>query len=146
MDLETIKERLRDLNIRILDANEQIKTISINLEAAQTAQQSAKRLRSDFETFVSHHRQARDNNAFENGLKSFQSFLSKARHMLMGDDYWKANSRIEEMLHITNQEINRLSEDLSFCRRELGMLMTEKEKLMAEYSALMAEAEGGTAI
>ena len=143
MNLETIKERLRNLDIRISDINEQIKTTSGDLEDAQAALQSAKKLQSEFESFVSRRKQTRDRNIFENGLRSFQSFLSKARRMLMGDDYWKANSHVEEMIHITNQEINRLSADLSFCRRELWTLTTEREELMAEYKVLMAEIEGG---
>lgn len=143
MDLDTIKERLRYLDSRISDVNAQINTISEDLEDAQAAQQSAKKLQTEFESFVSRRKQARDRNLFENGLRSFQSFLSKAKRMLMGEDYWRANSQVEEMLHVTNQEINRLGEDLSFCKRELWALTAEKDDLMAEYKVLMAEIEGG---
>ena len=143
MDLETIKARIRNLDIRISNENEQIKTVSTNLDEAKDALKSAKKLQAEFDAFVSHHKQARDNNIFENSLKSFQSFLNKTQRMLTGAEYNKANGNVEEMIRISSQEINKLDEDLMFCRRELSRLKEEKEELMAEYKALLAESEGG---
>ena len=144
MDLETVKSKIHNLDVRIADIKKQIKNLSDKLEDAQDAQKSAKRLQSDFESFVSRRRQAKDRNIFENGLKSFQSFLNKTKRLLVGEEYGKANDNVEEMLRITTKEVDAISEDLSFCKNELSKLTSEKDELMEKYKALTAENERGT--
>ena len=147
MDLEAVKQRIRDIDNEIAAFTRQIGKLEDALEESRGALKSAKKVQQEFDDFVSRRRKSKDSNMFENALKSFKNFLDKASSILSGDDYWKAKDRVDELCRIASTKINSQNEDLDYCKKELRRLKRQREDLMAEYNLSLKNAnEGGAAV
>lgn len=147
MDLEAVKQRIRDIDNEIAAVILQIGKLEDAIEESHGALKSAKKVQQEFDDFVSRKRKSKDSNMLENAPKSFKNFLDMASSILTGDDYWKAKDRVDELCRIASMKNKSQNEDLDYCKKELQRLKRQREDLMAEYDLLSKNAnEGGAAV
>lgn len=141
MDIESYRSTLNSLDYQISDMENKIRNIRNEISETEQAKESSRRIRNDFDGFVSRkkHRNSRDTRG--RLVKSFSSFINKVSNLLSGPEYTKANDQIEEISRLLNSKLNTLYNDLEYCNQELIRLRNRRDSTYADYLSLLNSME-----
>lgn len=137
MEFENIQNEIRAIDNEISELNQQKRRLENEIIEAESALESAQKVRREFDVFVTRRRSDRDKPTKQSMLKSFTSFINKATAMLTGSEYSKVSSKVEELTSVAKSKIKQYTEDLSYCKSEIKRLKEQRESLLYDYNVLI---------
>lgn len=145
MDTQMLQLRLREVEDEIDDFRVQSRRLEGEIDEAEAALESARRIQREFDDFIRRRCKARDGMMIGGALRSVTGILNQVNRMLTGAEYRRARDQAEELGRIVIRKRSQYSEDLDYCKEELCRLYRQREALLGQYHAAVAAAEGGEA-
>ena len=145
MDTQMLQLRLWEVEEEIDDFHFQSRRLEGEIDEAEAALESARRVQREFDDFVCRKCRARDGMMIGGTLRSVTGILNRVNHMLTGAEYRRAKDQAEELGRIVIRKRSQYSEDLDYCKEELRRLYRQREELLVQYRAAVAAAEEGEA-